>query len=121
MQLGFNLCFTRSCLGRNDWGSWGCHGRCYSSVATTVVQRNPLFSSINSDDISYFKKLLGDRGVVQDELALEAANTDWMHKYRGSSKLMLQPRNSEEVEDFFILIPQLLTHVHKIDRCLRLG
>ncbi|KAL3527155.1 hypothetical protein ACH5RR_011811 [Cinchona calisaya] len=79
-------------------GSTSCRiqGRSFSSVATTV-QRNPLFSSINSDDISYFKDILGDRGVVQDELALVAANTDWMHKYKGSSKLLLQPRSTEEV------------------------
>ncbi|CAA3012542.1 D-2-hydroxyglutarate dehydrogenase, mitochondrial [Olea europaea subsp. europaea] len=49
------------------------------------------------DDISYFKKILGERGVVQDEEKLDDANTDWMRKYKGSSKLMLQPRTTEEV------------------------
>ncbi|CDP01959.1 unnamed protein product [Coffea canephora] len=68
----------------------------FYSVATTV-HRNPLFSSISPDDISYFKTILGERGVVQDALALDAANTDWMGKYRGSSKLLLQPKNTEEV------------------------
>ncbi|CAI9110854.1 OLC1v1010944C1 [Oldenlandia corymbosa var. corymbosa] len=77
--------------------SWSIHGKCYSSVASTVLQRNPSFSGITFDDISYFKKILGDRGVVQDEMALESANTDWMHKYRGNSKLMLQPRTTDEV------------------------
>ncbi|XP_071913565.1 D-2-hydroxyglutarate dehydrogenase, mitochondrial isoform X4 [Coffea arabica] len=71
-------------------------GKYFYSVATTV-HRNPLFSIISPDDISYFKTLLGERGVVQDALALDAANTDWMGKYRGSSKLLLQPKNTEEV------------------------
>ncbi|XP_071916532.1 D-2-hydroxyglutarate dehydrogenase, mitochondrial-like isoform X2 [Coffea arabica] len=71
-------------------------GKYFYSVATTV-HRNPLFSSISPDDISYFKTILGERGVVQDALALDAANTDWMGKYRGSSKLLLQPKNTEEV------------------------
>lgn len=85
-------------------------GRWFSSVATTV-QRNPSFSSINPDDISYFKTILGDRGVVQDELALDSANTDWMHKYKGSSKLMLQPKTTEEVDNFFLFL-FLFCHYH---------
>lgn len=35
--------------------------------------------------------------MVQDEETLDAVNTDWMRKYKGTSKLMLQPRTSEEV------------------------
>lgn len=47
--------------------------------------------------MSYFKKILGERGVVQDEETLDAVNMDWMRKYKGASKLMLQPRSAEEV------------------------
>ncbi|KAG8383377.1 hypothetical protein BUALT_Bualt04G0006200 [Buddleja alternifolia] len=72
------------------------HCRTLASAASTTV-RNQSFSSINSDDISYFKKILGERGVVQEEEKLDDANTDWMRKYKGSSKLMLQPRSTEEV------------------------
>ncbi|KAI4331407.1 hypothetical protein MLD38_029597 [Melastoma candidum] len=64
---------------------------------STMLKRNPKFSTLNDDDIRYFKELLGEKNVVQDEDALAAVNTDWMHKYRGSSKLMLQPRNANEV------------------------
>lgn len=70
--------------------------RCFSS-ASTLVQRKPSFSTLNSDDISYFKGFLGEKSVIQDEDRLETVNTDWMHKYKGSSKLLLLPRSTEEV------------------------
>lgn len=70
--------------------------RSFGSLATKV-ERNPSFSSLNSDDVSYFKGVLGENNVVQDEDRLETANIDWMHKYKGSSKLLLLPRNTEEV------------------------
>jgi D-2-hydroxyglutarate dehydrogenase len=73
--------------------------RSFGSLATKV-ERNPSFSSLNSDDVSYFKGVLGEKNVVQDEDRLETANIDWMHKYKGSSKLLLLPRNTEEVRFF---------------------
>ncbi|KAH6791482.1 FAD-linked oxidases family protein [Perilla frutescens var. frutescens] len=72
------------------------HHRSLASIASTP-ERNKSFATINSDDISYFKKVLGERGVIQDEGKLDDANTDWMRKYKGSSKLMLQPRSTKEV------------------------
>ncbi|KAM7516190.1 hypothetical protein LguiA_005773 [Lonicera macranthoides] len=75
-----------------------CRIQCiYFASLTTKIQRNPLFSTINSDDISHFKKILGEKNVIQEEEKLDTANTDWMRKYKGSSKLMLQPRSTEEV------------------------
>lgn len=74
----------------------GCQNRKFATVVPKV-QRNPSFSKLNSDDISYFKEILGEKNVIQDEDWLEAANTDWMRKYKGSSKLLLQPRRTEEV------------------------
>lgn len=71
--------------------------RCFASQAT-IIQRRSDFSTISSEDLSYFKNILGERGVVQDEETLDAVNTDWMRKYKGTSKLMLQPRTAEEVE-----------------------
>lgn len=68
--------------------------RYYGSAS---VERNPSFSEINSKDISYFKSILGENNVIQDPDRLQPANTDWMHKYKGSSKLMLLPRSTEEV------------------------
>lgn len=56
-----------------------------------------MFSSVNSDDIVHFKSILGDKYVIEDEDKLDDANTDWLRKFKGSSKLMLQPRTTEEV------------------------
>lgn len=80
---------------RVNGNSYAVQLRYLASVAS--IQRNPDFSQINIDDISYFKKILGERGVVQDKEKLDDANTDWMRKHKGSSKLMLQPRTTEEV------------------------
>ncbi|CAM8919020.1 unnamed protein product [Rhodiola kirilowii] len=68
--------------------------RGFGSLAAT---RNPLYSSVNDDDIKYFIDILGDKNVIQDEDRLQTANIDWMKKYQGSSKLMLLPRSSKEV------------------------
>ncbi|KAK3032279.1 hypothetical protein RJ639_036236 [Escallonia herrerae] len=88
--------FSKDLFDRRMSPSFGTFNRQLSSVATTI-QRNPLFSSINSDDISHFKEILGEKNVIHDEEKLVTANMDWMRKYRGSSKLMLQPRTTEEV------------------------
>ncbi|XP_073005459.1 probable D-2-hydroxyglutarate dehydrogenase, mitochondrial isoform X1 [Typha latifolia] len=60
-------------------------------------QRNPSYSILDSNDIDYFKNILGDKNVVQDEDRLSVANVDWMRKYKGSSQLLLLPRNTDEV------------------------
>ncbi|KAJ8650457.1 hypothetical protein MRB53_003480 [Persea americana] len=65
--------------------------------ASTKIQRNPLFATITSDDISHFKELLGEKNVIQDRDRLLTANMDWMRKYEGSSQLLLQPRSTDEV------------------------
>lgn len=65
--------------------------------ASVNIKRNPSFSTLNSSDISYFKEILSENNVVQDEDKLEAANMDWMHKYKGSSQLLLLPKSTEQV------------------------
>ncbi|PWZ12876.1 putative D-2-hydroxyglutarate dehydrogenase, mitochondrial [Zea mays] len=52
--------------------------------AATQFQRNPAYSVLNSDDIAYFKSILGENGVVQDEDRVAVANVDWMGKYRAA-------------------------------------
>lgn len=69
----------------------------------TKIQRNPKFATINSDDIRYFRDLLGEKNVVQDEDTLLAANMDWLRKYKGSSKLLLLPQSTKEVHFFLLL------------------
>lgn len=66
-------------------------------TAATQIQRNPDYSVLNSDDVSYFKSILGDSGVVQDEDRVAVANVDWMGKYRGASQLLLLPKSTTDV------------------------
>lgn len=87
-------------LSMNPWNRCRSQYRCFASQSNTIQRTD--FSTITSEDISYFKNILGERGVVQDEETLDAVNTDWMRKYKGTSKLMLQPRTSEEVEFSFL-------------------
>ncbi|KAG8080945.1 hypothetical protein GUJ93_ZPchr0007g5403 [Zizania palustris] len=61
------------------------------------IQRNPAYSVLNSDDVSYFKIVLGESSVVQDEDRVAVANVDWMGKYKGSSQLLLLPKSTTEV------------------------
>ncbi|VAH51882.1 unnamed protein product [Triticum turgidum subsp. durum] len=65
--------------------------------AAEPIQRNPDFSVLNSDDVSYFKSILGDTGVVQDKDRVAVANVDWMGKYKGASQLLLLPKSTNEV------------------------
>ncbi|CAN4123672.1 unnamed protein product [Withania somnifera] len=83
-------------VGRNLWDRCRRQYKYFASQAT-IIQRRPDFSTISSEDLTYFKNILGERGLVQDEETLDTVNTDWMRKYKGTSKLMLQPRTVEEV------------------------
>ncbi|XP_015576266.1 D-2-hydroxyglutarate dehydrogenase, mitochondrial [Ricinus communis] len=77
--------------------SIGFQYRGFGTAATKFIQRNPSFATLNCDDIAYFKGILGEKNVIEDEDRLESANTDWMHKYKGSSKLLLLPTTTQEV------------------------
>ncbi|KAK9113051.1 hypothetical protein Scep_020570 [Stephania cephalantha] len=68
----------------------------YGSMASGL-RKNPTFATLNLDDVNYFKGILGEKNVIQDEDRLATANVDWMHKYKGSSKLLLRPTCTEEV------------------------
>ncbi|KAF0908906.1 hypothetical protein E2562_030205 [Oryza meyeriana var. granulata] len=70
--------------------------RSFSSAAAHI-QRNPAYSVLNPDDVSYFKSILGESGVVQDEDRVAVANVDWMGKYKGASQLLLLPKSTTEV------------------------
>ncbi|KAK7307505.1 hypothetical protein VNO77_40633 [Canavalia gladiata] len=74
----------------------GIQHKCYGSMAG-LVQRNPRFSKLNDDDVRFFQEILGTKNVIMDEEKLITANTDWMHKYKGSSKLLLQPQTTDQV------------------------
>ncbi|XP_027360564.1 D-2-hydroxyglutarate dehydrogenase, mitochondrial isoform X2 [Abrus precatorius] len=77
------------------WGGRIQH-KSYGSMAG-LVERNPRLSELNDDDVKYFEGILGTKNVIRDEEKLITANTDWMHKYKGSSKLLLQPHTTDQV------------------------
>ncbi|KAK7367338.1 hypothetical protein VNO80_09349 [Phaseolus coccineus] len=85
----------RNFIETKQWGV-GIQRKRYGSLAG-LVQRNPRFSKLNDDDVRYFEGILGNKNVVQDEDKLVTSNTDWMHKYKGSSKLLLHPRTADQV------------------------
>ena len=91
----------RNFVETKQWGV-GIQRKHYGSLAG-LVQRNPRFSKLNDDDVRYFEGILGNKNVVQDEDKLVTSNTDWMHKYKGSSKLLLQPRTTDQVYLFIYL------------------
>ncbi|KAK6452272.1 (R)-2-hydroxyglutarate---pyruvate transhydrogenase [Trichoderma asperellum] len=67
------------------------------------IKRDAKFASLTAEDVAYFKNLLGGEQAVIDgvnaaaEDDLKPFNEDWMHKYRGQSRLVLKPGSTEEV------------------------
>lgn len=64
------------------------------------------YSQLTDADVTFFRSVLGDGGVVTDSDAMESYNTDWMRKYHGASRLALRPASTEEVS-------QVLKHCHE--------
>ncbi|KAL5713355.1 D-2-hydroxyglutarate dehydrogenase [Ranunculus cassubicifolius] len=77
-------------------GNYMIQNRYFGSTAIEI-ERYSSFSSLNSEDVKRFKEILGEKNVIEDEDRLSVANVDWMGKYKGSSKLLLQPRSTHEV------------------------
>lgn len=44
------------------------------AASSTPLRRNPAYSSLNDDDVEFFRSVLGPRGVVTDASALEPLN-----------------------------------------------
>ena len=55
------------------------------------------YQILNDKNLKYFESILGKDRCITDDSVLKAHNVDWMNKYKGSSKLLLQPKTSEEV------------------------
>jgi len=61
--------------------------------------RDARYARLEERDVQHFRSIVADpqASVVTDPDALAPLNEDWLHKYRGYSKLGLQPRTVEEV------------------------
>lgn len=93
-----SFCFSHFTPISELEGLYDSQTRSYGTAAMKI-QRNPSFSKIEAGDILHFQNILGEKNVIQDKDELAAANLDWMGKYRGSSQLLLRPRNTEEVSE----------------------
>jgi hypothetical protein len=45
-----------------------------SAGAQSALKRDPSYSLLSPDDVVAFRQMLGDRGVLQDDTTLDAAN-----------------------------------------------
>lgn len=77
---------------------------CYSTGKLTSenypqVKRNNSFKNLSSDDLEYFQSILSPQELIiaKDPQELNFYNTDWTHKYKGQSNLVIKPRTTEKV------------------------
>jgi FAD/FMN-containing dehydrogenase len=79
------------------------HRVTYTTDSYPSLKRDSRFSEVTPEHVSFFRSTLGDASAVIDGLTsdasgdLEAFNSDWMHKYRGHTRLVLKPKTTEEV------------------------
>ncbi|CAL1529799.1 unnamed protein product [Lymnaea stagnalis] len=76
--------------------------RFYSNVALTTsrypnLRRGP-FAVLTDQDIHHFEKIIPGR-VITGEDELLGYNTDWLKTVRGSSKVVLRPKTTQEVSE----------------------
>lgn len=90
-------------------GAWGTsplvpRGSCSASSCTPEVtltpERYPVrrlpFSVVSEDDLAALERVVPGR-VITDPEELEPPNVDWLRTVRGSSKVLLRPRTTQEV------------------------
>lgn len=76
------------------WGTPSC--RTYTAE---VPERGDQYARLEARDVDFFRGVLGEKGVVVDPDQLQVANSDWMGKYKGSSPLLLRPRDTKQVSE----------------------
>ncbi|KAL6060681.1 D-2-hydroxyglutarate dehydrogenase, mitochondrial [Balamuthia mandrillaris] len=59
--------------------------------------RSPSFAALTDNDLSFFRSVVDEPGILTDAHSLEPLNEDWLRKYRGSSKLALRPTTTAQV------------------------
>jgi len=75
----------------------------HTTATYPLLKRDPRFSTITSEHVQFFRSELRDEAAVIDGVTKDAShdietfNRDWMKKYRGHTKLVLRPKNTEEV------------------------
>ena len=59
--------------------------------------RNSNFSHLSPSHLTYFQSILKPTEIITDPADLPKYNIDWMDKYHGSSKLVLQPHTVPQI------------------------
>lgn len=82
------------------------HGKLTSEMYPQL-ERDSRFAQVTPEHVARFREILGDNpsaiidgvtsGTGVDAADFETYNEDWMHKYKGQSKLVLRPGTAEEV------------------------
>eukprot|EP00057_Strongylocentrotus_purpuratus_P002511 XP_003724670.1 PREDICTED: D-2-hydroxyglutarate dehydrogenase, mitochondrial [Strongylocentrotus purpuratus] len=62
------------------------------------------YSQLIDEDVAFFDNLLRGR-IITDQDELEGANTDWLRICKGTSRLLLRPKTTEEIS-------QILAYCH---------
>ncbi|KAJ9663844.1 D-lactate ferricytochrome c oxidoreductase [Neophaeococcomyces mojaviensis] len=94
--------FTLSTRRHEDHSEPG-HDVKYTTDLYPEIKRDPKFSELTQEHVDFFKKTLSDESAVIDGLSKDATddiepfNRDWMKKFRGRTKIVLKPKNAEEV------------------------
>lgn len=68
----------------------------HASSRTALCRRDLRFAAVQETDVSFFRSILGDPGVITDATTLTGYNQDWMRKYSGSSSVALRPTTTEQ-------------------------
>ena len=55
------------------------------------------YNNLSQDHMNYFKSFMDKNGVITDKDILQQHNIDWTKKYKGNSKLLLQPTTTMQV------------------------
>jgi FAD/FMN-containing dehydrogenase len=77
----------------------------YTSDSYPSLQRDSRFKQLDSNDVKFFRDLLGSESAVIDGVTqesnedLDGYNSDWMRKYRGQARLVLRPDSTKQVSE----------------------
>jgi D-lactate dehydrogenase (cytochrome) len=73
-----------------------------TSERYSYLKRNNSYKALEDHDISYFKGILGETGILSNlkgSSELDIYNTDWYGVYKGSSSCVLFPNSTQQVSE----------------------
>ncbi|XP_055331951.1 D-2-hydroxyglutarate dehydrogenase, mitochondrial-like [Paramacrobiotus metropolitanus] len=92
-------------LPRTAWANRGCnpkHIRCASTFSVPFTAdrysiKRGSYEKINDQDLAKFRQILGSDNVIISDDDLERYNVDWLNICRGQSKVVLRPKDTQQV------------------------